>query len=295
MAIKIGKCLVLLLAVSLLGSYEAKAQQLYNRFTQDLRFGKYLHDKEMYKQADWVLAQIPGRQLLPQQKDSLYYWQGWNAYTAKKLSDASRYLMMVSDTAVWAQKSHFFGAYCMAYERDTAAYCTAQQIQVKDSVEKEMQYFQLAGIQLLQRKTKAYDSLHRHFTYSSYIMEAEERKLDEYYDKIKHHQKRKSPLLAGIYSAIIPGAGKIYAGKKKQGIGAFFPVAMFAGLTYEAYSKGGVKSARFITYGTLFSLFYAGNIWGSVVAVKIKQRELNNYYDNQILFNMHIPLRNLYN
>lgn len=288
-----GKRLLILLLVWLFSGTVAKAQ-LNGAFTRDMLFAKYLHDKEMYTQAHWVLTQIPETQLLLQQKDSLYYWRGWNAYASKNLKVAADNLMRVSDSAGWAQKSHFFGAYCIAYDRAAAAYTTVEQIQIKDTIEHELQYLQLAGIRLLQRDTKAYDSLRKHFTFSSYIMEAEERKMDTYYHKITH-QKKKSPFLAGLYSALLPGAGKVYAGKKKQGIGAFFPVALFAGLTIEAYNVGGVKSARFITYGTLFSLFYAGNIWGSVVAVKVKQREQNNYYDNQILLNMHIPLRNLYN
>lgn len=283
----------LLLPLLLVGAVKVQAQ-LNGGFSSDISFAKYLHDKEMYAHAHWVLTQMLDTRLSLPQKDSLYYWRGWNAYASKTLKVAVENLMRVSDSADWAQKSHFFGAYCMAYQRDTAAYTAVQHIQLKDSIEHELRYFELAGIRLLQRDVKAYDSLRKHFTFSSYVMEGEERKMDAYYNKIIH-QKRKSPLLAGLYSAVIPGAGKIYAGKKGQGIGAFFPVALLAGLTIEAYNVGGAKSARFITYSALFSLFYAGNIWGSVVAVKVKQREQNNYYDNQILLNMHIPLRNLYN
>ncbi len=66
-------------------------------------------------------------------------------------------------------------------------------------------------------------------------------------------------------------------------------------LAYEAYRKAGAGSARFIAFGSLFSVFYIANIWGSVLAVKIKQKEYYRAYDNQILFDLHIPLRNLYN
>jgi hypothetical protein len=93
----------------------------------------------------------------------------------------------------------------------------------------------------------------------------------------------------------VPGLGKIYSGKKKQGIAAFLPVMSLALLTYEAYRMDGVKSARFIGFGALFGVFYIGNIWGSTLSVKIKQNEFNREYDNKILFDMHIPLRNLFN
>jgi hypothetical protein len=59
--------------------------------------------------------------------------------------------------------------------------------------------------------------------------------------------------------------------------------------------KDGVSSPRFIIYGSLFSLFYIGNIWGSALSVKIKRQEFNEKIDEQILFDMHIPLRTLFN
>lgn len=286
--------LLLTAGVLLLGVGASKAQ-LRGSFTSDMSFARYLYDKELYAEAAYVFNHIPADSLLLPQKDSLYFWQGWTAYTTKSLRLAASKLLQVSDSTAWAMKSHFFAAYCLAFERDTAnAYAILQGLPVKDSIEKEMQYLQLAGMSLLQRNYQRYTTLRKQFSFSSYLMEAEERRMDEYYGKL-YHYKRKSPLLAGIYSAIIPGAGKIYAGKKKQGIGAFLPILSLGALTWEAYNKGGVKSARFIAFGSLFSLFYAGDIWGSVMAVKVKQHEMNDFYDNKILFDMHIPLRNLYN
>lgn len=287
------KRILLLLFIVIAG--KGSAQRLQGGFTADLQFARYLHDKGLYAEVDYVLNQVKDSSLSALQLDSLHYWQGWNAYSTKSLRRAAVKLAAVSDSAAWAQKSHFFAAYCLAFERDTVvAYSLLERMQLQDSLEKEMRYFQLAGISLLSRNYKRYNKLKEHFTFSSYVMEAEEKRMNEYANRLMHI-KRKSPWLAGIYSAILPGAGKIYAGKKGQGVGAFLPIASLAALTWEAYNRGGVKDARFIVYGSLFSFFYVGNIWGSVVAVKVKQRELNTLYDNKILFDMHIPLRNLYN
>lgn len=264
-------------------------------FTEELRFARYLFDKEMYAEADYVLRQINDSVLTLSQKDSLYYWQGWIAYTTKNLGYAAGCLQRVSPAGAYAYKSHFFAAWCRAFLKDTAA---AQQILADihpvDSLTREIWSFQQAGISLLKRNYPQYNQHRKNFTYGYYAMETEEKRMDEYRDKLSSY-KRKSPFLAGLYSAIIPGAGKIYAGKKKQGVGAFLPVAALTALTWEAYNRGGVKSARFIGFGSLFTLFYTANIWGSVVAVKVVQHERNTYYDNKILFDMHIPLRNLYN
>jgi len=115
-----------------------------------------------------------------------------------------------------------------------------------------------------------------------------------YYDRLSSF-KHRSPVLAGFYSALLPGAGKWYAGKKKQAIAAFLPIISLAAITYESYRKDGVKSARFIGFGTLFSIFYIGDIWGSTLSVKIRRNEFYKEYDNKILFDMHIPLRNFFN
>lgn len=86
--------------------------------------------------------------------------------------------------------------------------------------------------------------------------------------------KKKSPLLAGIYSAIIPGTGKLYCKKKHQFFTALLTNAAFGYQALEAGRKDGTNSPRFIISGILFSFFYIGNIWGSVL-------EANNYHLEQ--------------
>jgi len=95
--------------------------------------------------------------------------------------------------------------------------------------------------------------------------------------------QKKSPLLAGIYSAVIPGSGKYYCGKKNQFLTAFLPTLALGIQTYEAGTKGGMGSARFIVSGILFSFFYFGNIWGSVL--EAKNHHIQNYreFENEIL------------
>ena len=263
-------------------------------FSTEMRFARYLFDKELYAEASYVLDQLNDSPLQRPQRDSLYYWQGWIAYTTKRLSYAADRFRLVSDSCAWAQKSRFFEAYCLAFIKDTAAAGKVLlSLHATDSLTREMVSLQQAGISLLQRDYAQYNQLRKNFSYAYYSMEAEEKRMDDYRDKLSI-AKTKSPFLAGLYSAVIPGAGKIYAGKKKQGIGSFLPVISLAALTYEAYNRGGVKSARFIGFGSLFCLFYTANIWGSVMSVKVTQQERNTYYDNKILFDMHIPLRNLY-
>ena len=277
----------------LFASASAIAQPL--DFSREIQFAAYLQDKELFKEAQYVLAKIDISPLQLQQRDTVFYMAGWGAYMAKQLDTAVIYLLKVSPSYPLYNKSRFFAGYSQAFQAQPGlSKEIIQALPLTDSVEKEMQIFQLAGLALLQRDYDLFNRLKTRFTYSYYAFQKEEHKLEVYHKKLSSY-RHKSPLLAGIYSALIPGAGKFYAGKKKQGIAAFLPVFSLGLVTYEAYRKGGARSARFIAFGSLFSVFYIGNIWGSALSVKIKQKEFYREYDNKILFDLHIPLRNLYN
>lgn len=264
-------------------------------FTREWHFARYLADKEATDEATFVLQAFDYQQLNPSQRDSLAYLTGWLAYGAKSLDAASNALLTVSPASPFYVKSQYFGAYCLAFQhqRDSAR-AIMQQAPATDSTLRELRAFEQAGVALLQRQYSRYDSLRQQFSYSSYALSAEEQRFDAYRKGLAT-QKRRSPWVAGLLSAGIPGLGKIYAGKPKQGIAAFLPVLTLGLLTWEGYHKDGPTSLRFLGFGALFTVFYVGNIWGSTLAVKVRRDEFNRGYDNKILFDMHIPLRNLLN
>jgi hypothetical protein len=264
-------------------------------FGREWQFARYLADKEATDEAAFVLQAIDRLTLNTSQRDSLAYLGGWLAYSTKSLDEASRQLLTVSPASPFYLKSQYFGAYCLAFQhqRDSAG-AVLQRLPAPDSTLSELRAFEQAGLALLQRKYARYDTLRQQFTYSSYALSAEETRLDAHRRELQA-QKRRSPALAGLMSAVVPGSGKVYAGKARQGIAAFLPVLMLGLLTWEGYRKDGPTSLRFLGFGSLFTVFYVGNIWGSTLAVKVRRDEFNRVYDNKILFDMHIPLRNLLN
>lgn len=286
-----ARCMLsFLLVLSFTG---VRAQQF--EFSKELRFAQYLQDKDAGREAIHVLEQIDTAVLSRPQKDSLFYMLGWAAYSSRQLDKSIVALLKVSPDHPQYNKAHFFAAWCQAFQgRPDSAAWELQQLTLPDSSMQELRSLQLGGIALLKRDYQAFPIFQQQFAYSSYIFSKEERRMQLYYDRLKGF-KRKSPVLAGVYSALVPGLGKWYAGKKKQGIAAFLPVIGLAALTYEAYRKDGVKSARFIGFGSLFTIFYIGDIWGSTLAVKIRRNEFYKENDNKILFDMHIPLRNFFN
>jgi TM2 domain-containing membrane protein YozV len=74
--------------------------------------------------------------------------------------------------------------------------------------------------------------------------------------------KRKSPLLAGLLSAVIPGTGQFYNGRIKDGILALITNGLFIWGTYEAYRRDYYQIGIIVS---VFSLgWYAGNVYGAV-------------------------------
>jgi len=84
----------------------------------------------------------------------------------------------------------------------------------------------------------------------------------------------KSPLLAAIMSAVLPGSGKVYAGRAIDGATTLLTLALTGWQAYRGFNDDGSHSVRGWLYGTMFVTFYAGNIYGSAVAVKISNETL---------------------
>lgn len=88
----------------------------------------------------------------------------------------------------------------------------------------------------------------------------------------------KSKFLSGLFSTIIPGSGKIYCNRTADGITSFMINSLLGILTYTSFNTEGPDSTRGRIYGTFFTLFYSGNIYGSVVAAENYNRELEDSF-----------------
>ncbi|MDI9879539.1 tetratricopeptide repeat protein [Flectobacillus longus] len=283
---------VILSCVLLLG-----VQSGISQITKDSLFLQHLIGKEQYHDAITFTNQLEQKYPISiQSKLQLAYQKGFAFYSLKQLDSASVYFSKVSSESPYFSQSQFWAGLSDSYLRDfTKAEKYFKAIDSKDSLNRSLQTFELAGLALLQRNQQRFDSLQRHLDPSLYALQKQQANYLLYRDDILKQQK-KSGFKAGLLSAIIPGAGKIYAGGQLgQGISAFLQNTILGLQAYEGLRKDGVGSPRFIIYGSLFSLFYIGNIWGSALSVKIKRQEFNEKIDEQILFDMHIPLRTLFN
>lgn len=89
--------------------------------------------------------------------------------------------------------------------------------------------------------------------------------------------KHKSPVLAGLMSTVVPGTGKIYTGRWKDGL---FSMLLFGTSAWQAYrlvSKNGVDNFGSLFFGGMAIGFYTGNVYGSVKSAK----DYNDALDKQ--------------
>jgi len=76
----------------------------------------------------------------------------------------------------------------------------------------------------------------------------------------------KNATAAGVLSAIIPGSGKLYVGKTGDGITALLVTGLLTFLAVDNFNANHKMRAWIFT--GLASAFYAGNIFGSVIAAQ---------------------------
>lgn len=88
----------------------------------------------------------------------------------------------------------------------------------------------------------------------------------------------KSPVLAGLMSSVIPGTGKIYAGRSIDGIYSLILVSLTAWQSYEGFNDAGRSSKKGWIYGSISAGFHLGNIYGTVISVRLYNEEIENQH-----------------
>lgn len=100
----------------------------------------------------------------------------------------------------------------------------------------------------------------------AYVKENFPLELQKSFSKYKSAYAKK-PLVAAFFSTILPGSGKLYAGKSKTFFLTFLLNAAYGVQTGESIQKLGVKNPLSIINASAFTVFYLSNIYGSYKAV----------------------------
>lgn len=85
---------------------------------------------------------------------------------------------------------------------------------------------------------------------------------------IHKNTKKKSPILAGILSALIPTSGRHYAKDHKDAIFSLIFMSTSGYQAFRRFKNNGIYSPSGWAYATIFGGFYTGNIYGSVKAAQ---------------------------
>ncbi len=259
----------------------------------ELDFVLYLMGRGDFRESLFLLEGLgPGSASL---EDSLHYLTGWVLYHQKMLEPSASRLMQVSYESPVYHKSHFFAAYNLAHAGNTRqARSVLQSVEVAGSgLPLAMLGFQLGGIDLLERNLDAYAAAAPGRVSGHHALAHHEGRMQQHYTRLRS-SSQPVPMVAAGLSAIVPGLGKIYAGKPAEGIAAFLYTTALGLAAYDAYRGGGTGNPLFLVTATVTAVFYGGNILGSATAARRTQNEFKHEMDQRILFDMHIPLRNAY-
>lgn len=264
-------------------------------WSEEIKFANYLIKQELNYEAitqlKLMLDIAPDRSCT----DSLYFLIGKRHYWEKELDQSIAAFQQFNnpDYSFFDESRYFMGlnlAYQSKYERAIASVKMATATEHKTVA---FQKLQLAAYSLLIRDFDGFLGYSKGFEGVYFEFAEEEQSLLQTYLQIKK-RGNKSALLAAGMSAILPGSGKIYAGKAGEGIFNMAVAALFVVQGLEAYNKAGADSPRFIVSSAMFGAFYLANIWGSAIAVKRYKNEFDEAVTQSILLDVHIPLRRLY-
>jgi hypothetical protein len=92
----------------------------------------------------------------------------------------------------------------------------------------------------------------------------------------------KNPACAAIFSGIVPGSGKVYTLKWKDGIYAFLAVSSLSILSYKSFQQKGMNPYGFI-FGSLAFTFYTSNVFGSYKSAIKHNDQKNKQLTNKVL------------
>lgn len=106
----------------------------------------------------------------------------------------------------------------------------------------------------------------------------------------KYNPSYKSKLAAGVLSAIIPGAGKIYVGEIGDGITSLILTSLFTYLAVNNFQNN--HDTRGYIFSAVTAFFYSGNIYGSVVSAHQYNLKFNFSWD--LDFNFFLETNNYF-
>ena len=88
----------------------------------------------------------------------------------------------------------------------------------------------------------------------------------------------KKPFVGAALSFVVPGLGKLYAGRPRSFITTLFTHVIYGAESYECIHKLGIKNAFTIFSLSFFSVFYVANVYSGYHDVNEVKKEIRNQF-----------------
>lgn len=118
----------------------------------------------------------------------------------------------------------------------------------------------------------------------------DDKKFIEEFINLKKNPPYKSPLAAAVFSAILPGSGKIYTQDYGDGITSLLLTGLFTFLSIDNFNND--HNFRGWIFGGLALGFYAGNVYGSAASAQIFNAKFD--FDFNFKINSFVEKRNYF-
>ena len=262
----------------------------------DLPFARYLLDQGLLGDAETLVC----GSYLP--SDTLSFLRAEVLFARRKLPQAAELFALIPPSSPFAAEARHYAvateAYLGHYDAAAGVIDSFASLGMTGSASPGMTDFpqltalQGAGVALLRGDNAAWQRWSSAFSYDDYSCAEGQRVLDDIASR--RFGRRKHAGVAALFSAVIPGSGKLYAGRIGEGIAAFLTVGSLGAITAEQGLRHGWKDWRTLIAGSLCAWFYIGNIYGSYLSVSIENNETLTRDNLMVLYHLHIPLRSIF-
>ncbi len=273
------------------------AQEDTIRVGEEIDFLLFLTEQKQMNDADYYSEKLAQDTLRYPAgfRDTLHFIcaEAYNKY--KNPQRAIPYYDKVSDASVFFYPAAFTSALLEAENKKyAAAFAKIRGIPYDDrDYFTDLKHFELSGTSLLVKDYATFDSIQSFYHPYDSTLQAEYEYLKQY-RYLLQAKKKKSAFLAGTLSALVPGLGKVYTGKPGQGLAAFLKTVPLAAITIENYRTQGFNNPQLYIFGSLFALFYVGNIWGSSLSANIVYQEKIDEIHHNIVVGLRVPVDRLF-
>lgn len=280
------KVVLVIIFIEVFGLGSKKIFAQINSVNPSINFSTYLTNKKLYSESIYVLQLLLNNTTDSLIKDSANFYLGINFTLTDRTKNADYFFSLVSN------KSDLYNL--SVYRRLVIATKLNHQNTISNLIPK-LDYTKpeakIYANLIKKANTALYqtDIIDDTINNNSNLNDTTTNILNKCIEK-RNFFKPKSALVAGALSAIVPGLGKIYNKKAGEFLGTLLPIGAMFFLCKEAYKNDGVKSVPFIGLTSIATVFYLGNIYGSIMSVKASNNNFYNKSNNEILVSLDVPL-----